>query len=96
MGLDIRLPIGLMFFIIGILLALYGLLTESNIDLYARAGGTNVNLWWGAVMLVFGALMAVLGRRATTTGGQQGAHTAAESPEGNRTEAREHKLGLER
>lgn len=96
MGLDIRLPIGLMFFIIGILLALYGLLTESNVELYARAGGTNVNLWWGGVMLIFGALMIVLARRATATGGQEGAHPTAESPEGKRTEEREHKLGLER
>lgn len=96
MGLDIRLPIGLMFLIIGVLLALYGLLTGSNVDLYARAGGTNVNLWWGAVMLIFGALMIFLGRRATATGAQQGAHPTAESSEGKRTEEREHKLGLER
>ncbi len=96
MGLDIRLPIGLMFFIIGLLLALYGLLTESNVDLYARAGGTNVNLWWGLVMLIFGALMVVLARRAMATGVQQGAHPSADSPEGKRTEEREHTQGLER
>ncbi len=96
MGLDIRLPIGSMFFIIGVLLALYGLLTGSNIELYTRAGGTNVNLWWGMVMVVFGALMIVLARRATAAGAQEGAHPTAQSIEGKRTEEREHKLGLER
>jgi hypothetical protein len=28
------------------------------------ASGTNVNLWWGAVMIVFGVLMLFLARRS--------------------------------
>jgi len=29
-----------------------------------RSLGINVNLWWGAVLLVFGALMLLFGRKA--------------------------------
>ena len=61
MGLDIRLPIGLMFTILGLLLAGYGLVGDKEI--YARSLGLNVNLWWGFVMLIFGLLMLFLGRR---------------------------------
>jgi hypothetical protein len=61
MGLDIRLPIGLMFTILGLLLAGYGLVGDKEI--YARSLGLNINLWWGLVMLIFGLLMLFLGRR---------------------------------
>jgi len=61
MGLDIRLPIGLMFSILGLLLAGYGLVGDKEI--YARSLCLNVNLWWGFVMLIFGLLMLFLGRR---------------------------------
>jgi len=62
MGLDIRLPIGLMFTILGLLLTGYGLVGDKEI--YARALGININLWWGIVMLVFGLVMLFLGRRS--------------------------------
>jgi hypothetical protein len=61
MGLDIRLPIGLMFSLIGVLLTLFGLFGDRAI--YQRSLGINVNLWWGIVMLIFGLAMLVLGRR---------------------------------
>jgi hypothetical protein len=57
MGLDIRWPIGLMFTLIGALMAVYGLATGSNTDLYKSSLGININLVWGAVLLVFGILM---------------------------------------
>jgi hypothetical protein len=60
-GLDIRTPIGLMFSIVGVLLAGYGLVSDPAI--YARSLGLNVNLWWGVVLLAFGAAMLALGRR---------------------------------
>jgi uncharacterized protein YhhL (DUF1145 family) len=63
MGLDIRLPIGLMFSLIGILLTLFGLFGDKAI--YQRSLEINVNLWWGIVMLIFGLAMLVLGRRGT-------------------------------
>jgi hypothetical protein len=61
MGLDIRLPIGLMFSIVGLLLVGFGLLSDKVI--YQRALGINVNLWWGLVMLLFGIVMVFFGRR---------------------------------
>lgn len=64
MGLDIRLPIGLMFTLFGLLLVVYGALGDKSI--YHRSLGLNVNLWWGAVLLIFGVVMLMLGRRAAT------------------------------
>ena len=72
MGLDIRWPIGLLFVIFGVLLAGFG--ATSDASLYERSLGVNVNLWWGVVMLAFGALMLWLGIR----GGRKQAPTAAE------------------
>ena len=60
MGLDIRTPIGLMFGIFGLLLTGYGLLTRGS-EIYQRSLGFNVNLEWGAVLLVFGGVMLWLG-----------------------------------
>jgi hypothetical protein len=66
MNLDIRLPIGLLFAILGALIALYGLVTGfSQPGLYERSLEVNINLWWGLVMLVFGAAMIWFGRRTT-------------------------------
>lgn len=62
MGLDIRLPIGLMFTILGLLLVGYGLLGDKTI--YAHSLGININLWWGLVMLLFGLVMLALGRKS--------------------------------
>ena len=42
MGLDLRWPIGLMFSLIGALLVVYGLVTNSNQEIYARSLGLNV------------------------------------------------------
>ena len=55
MKLDIRLPIGLMFSILGLMLVVYGLAADRAI--YARSLGINVNLWWGLVSLAFGLVM---------------------------------------
>ena len=66
MNLDIRLPIGLLFAILGGLLAVFGLVTGfTSGALYDRSLGINVNLWWGLVMLAFGIVMVVAGRRGT-------------------------------
>ncbi len=66
MGLDIRLPIGGLFSILGVLLAGYGLVSDRAI--YVRSLGINVNLWWGVALLVFGVVMIVLGRSRSTAG----------------------------
>ncbi len=62
MGLDLRLPIGLLLSIIGLLLSLYGTLGDARI--YQRSLGLNVNLYWGFVLLITGAILLVAARRA--------------------------------
>lgn len=57
MSLDLRLPIGLLFLLLGALLGVYGLVSDPSI--YAASLGVNVNLWWGLVMVAFGAVMFV-------------------------------------
>ena len=63
MSLDLRLPMGLMFTLTGTILTAFGLSTRENTGLYAKSLGIDANLWWGAVLLVFGIAMLVLGRR---------------------------------
>lgn len=53
--LDIRTPIGLMFLIMGALLAIYGLTTPA--EMYKISLGVNLNLWWGLAMAAFGGIM---------------------------------------
>ena len=55
MNLDVRTPAGWMFLILGVLLVLYGLMSDPA--QYARSLGINVNLGWGGVMIVFGAAL---------------------------------------
>lgn len=66
MGLDIRTPIGMMFLAKGILMALYGLMTNGDTAMYQRSLGMNVNVIWGGVMIVFGIIMLALGRMGTS------------------------------
>jgi hypothetical protein len=63
MGLDIRIPIGGMFSILGLMMLVFGLFTYGD-EMYARSLGVNVNLWWGMVMLVFGGLMLYFGLKS--------------------------------
>ena len=62
MRLDVRWPIGGMFSLIGLLLTVYGMV--SNPALYERSLGINVNLWWGLALLLFGLVMLLLAYRA--------------------------------
>jgi len=62
MNLDLRWPIGLMFGLFGVILTGYGLLSDRAI--YTRSLGIDVNLWWGLVLIVFGALMLWFAIRA--------------------------------
>lgn len=55
MSLDLRIPIGLLFGVLGALLAFYGLVSDPAI--YQASLGINVNLWWGLVLVLFGAVM---------------------------------------
>lgn len=62
MNLDLRLPIGLMFSIFGVMLVGWGLVSPRAI--YAQSLGINVNLWWGLVLLAFGGVMLAFALRA--------------------------------
>lgn len=66
-GLDIRAPIGGLFTVLGAMLAGYGLFASGNSRLSDLSSGTNVNLWWGLVMLVFGIALLLMARRAFVT-----------------------------
>ena len=66
MGIDIRLPLGGLFLLLGAILLIYGAVSDPS--LYQQSLGINVNLYWGVVLLAFGALMFALSRR--------GAHSA--------------------
>ena len=91
-GLDVRLPIGGLFAVIGVIIAGYGIATNGDPSHYTRSESININLWWGLVMLVFGALLLLAARRSP---GKASAHPAEATPEGQETEKREHGLGLE-
>jgi hypothetical protein len=63
MGLDIRIPLGLIFLIIGGIMAAFGIFTHGDAALYEKSLGVNLNLTWGLIMFVFGAIMFLVGRR---------------------------------
>jgi hypothetical protein len=64
--LDLRLPIGLLFTALGLLLLAYGAVSDRA--LYASSLGVNINLWWGLVILAFGGLMLGAAWRAARRG----------------------------
>ena len=56
MNFDLRLPIGIMFSLFGGILVIFG--AVSNKEIYeTNSLGININLIWGAVLLVFGVFM---------------------------------------
>ena len=59
MQLDIRYPMGFLFGSLGLIITAYGALTK-HLTL-----GININLWWGLVLVVFGAIMLLLARAAS-------------------------------
>jgi hypothetical protein len=60
MDMDIRIPIGLLFAILGLILFAFGLYSMNDAELYARSLGKNINLWTGSAMLLFGGLMLII------------------------------------
>lgn len=66
---DIRIPIGGLFVLLGLVLTVYGIITQSDAQLYARAEGIDINLWWGGVMMVFGGVMLFYGTRKPASRG---------------------------
>jgi len=62
MNLDLRIPMGLMFTLVGLILTVFGMATSGS-SIYERSLGINANLEWGIVLLVFGGVMYIVGRR---------------------------------
>lgn len=62
--MDLRLPIGGLFLVLGAILGVYGLITNGDTAMYERSGGLNINLVWGGVMLAFGSIFYGLAQRA--------------------------------
>ena len=61
--MDIRIPVGAIFAIYGVLLTVYGF-TSGDLEPRHMIGSLNVNLWDGLGMLVFGVVLLVLARRS--------------------------------
>lgn len=62
MTLDLRIPMGAMFTLLGVILTLFGLATRGS-KIYEASLGINANFWWGLVLLAFGLTMFLMGRR---------------------------------
>jgi uncharacterized membrane protein len=60
MNLDLRLPLGLLFTLLGIILVIHGLAVGT------RVLGFNVNLVWGAAMVVCGGISLYSARLKTS------------------------------
>lgn len=58
---DLRVPLGWLFAVLGLLLVVAGLRATPAVD--ARSLGINMNLIWGVVMIVFAFLCLWLARR---------------------------------
>lgn len=63
MQIDIHTPMGLLFFLLGLMLVTYGLLADHSIYA-AHSLGQNVNVAWGIIFTGFGGLMLWLARRS--------------------------------
>ena len=61
--MDLRIPSGLFFTLLGLILTVMGLFSPG---VRAPLTDVNVNLYAGITMLVFGAVLLLVGRRAAT------------------------------
>lgn len=61
--MDLRIPSGLFFTLLGLILTVMGLFSPG---VRAPLTDVNINLYAGITMLVFGAVLLLLGRRAAT------------------------------
>jgi hypothetical protein len=61
MDLDVRLPMGTMFVLLGGILTVFGIVSDRA--QYDKSLGIDINLWWGLVILLFGLVMLLLAWR---------------------------------
>ena len=62
MGIDLRMPLGALFGVLGLLLTGYGAATFGQPG--TEPSGVPINLIWGIVLVAFGLWMLLLARRA--------------------------------
>lgn len=62
MNFDLRLPIGILFTLFGLILTGFGVFTRGS-EIYSKSLGHNINIEWGIVLLVFGIFMLFLAKR---------------------------------
>ncbi|MDR3726919.1 MAG: hypothetical protein P4K86_07765 [Terracidiphilus sp.] len=75
MNFDVRIAVGWMFLLIGLLLGFFGYASKDNPALWVPSLGIDVDLWWGLVLAAFGLTMLALGKRA-----EKQAETALTAP----------------
>jgi hypothetical protein len=86
---DIRLPVGAIFTIYGVLLTVYGLIAGDG-EARHMLLGLQVNIVAGVGMLIFGVTFLYLARRGTPS-----VRSSSASAEGRAIEERERRTGLE-
>jgi hypothetical protein len=65
-GIDLRVPLGSLFSVVGVLLTAYGIATLGQPG--TMPTGVSINVVWGVVLLAFGVGMLLLARRARARG----------------------------
>jgi Na+/H+ antiporter NhaD/arsenite permease-like protein len=60
--MDLRLPIGIFFVLVGCIMVGYGIISPHDIPNISEP--ININLYWGILLLIFGLPMAVFGWKA--------------------------------
>ncbi len=69
MSMDIRLPIGFMFTITGLIITVWGLISDPEI--YRKSLNVNINLWTGLAMIAFGAMFLLMSFKAGRRGAKR-------------------------
>jgi hypothetical protein len=64
MNFDLRVAVGWMFLLLGLLLGFFGYASKDNPALWVPSLGIDVDLWWGLVLAAFGLTMLALGKQA--------------------------------
>ena len=57
--IDLRLPIGIFFILVGIIMTIYSIISPAYIPHIKEA--INIDLYWGIVLLIFGIPMTLFG-----------------------------------
>ena len=63
MNMDLRIPVGSLFTILGLLLGGYGCVVAPAA--LRQSLGINIDLWWGGVLVLFGLFMLTMAWRAS-------------------------------